>query len=145
MRCSSCEKFVSLELNEEPEENSEPEAQDDGESGATVTAEYRIVRTCGDCGQDMKSATFNLEGEVELGMGEGDDTTPGHAPDCDPDSRELEVEVDSVEATEEGGGRYKKAFYGVVLEATVTCSCCGAHGSLTLSDKCAASAMDEEG
>lgn len=157
-RCPDCNKFVSLETNE-PEEDSieidsEPtatsseeseESEGSGAEGETVepsenkpeprtghiSATYRIVRVCADCGTELKEATIEMEEDVEIPAGhEGDD-------------HELEIEGEA-ESTEKGGGRYAKSFYGVHVHYTVSCSC-GAAGLLEgdLEDEVAASHMDE--
>lgn len=60
MRCPSCEKFVSYD---EPECEEQDSAAVDG---TTVTANVRVVLKCADCGDELKEATFDLEGEAAL-------------------------------------------------------------------------------
>jgi hypothetical protein len=124
MRCPDCSKFVGLDM-------ADPEVGDleVGEDG-TVTCEVRIVRTCAECGQELKEANFSLEAQVPVEGHEGE----GH---------ELSVEESSVEPIEEGGGRYAKSYYGATVNATVTCSCGKFKEDVELSDKCSASGMDE--
>ncbi len=56
-RCPTCEKFVSLEPNEDPEWNSDPEIDEDG----AVTGELRVVLNCAECGEEMKETTIELD------------------------------------------------------------------------------------
>lgn len=80
-RCPGCNKFAGLEL-QEPEVNDE---NFDGDSGQ-IAAEVRIVRTSTCCGEEMKEATLELEGDAsseiddwiarkleEEGLDEGED------------------------------------------------------------------------
>lgn len=41
--------------------------------------------------------------------------------ECDCEDKDWEISEDSVEGTEEGGGRYKKSYFGFCLHATVKC------------------------
>jgi hypothetical protein len=131
MRCPDCNKFVSLDLAEV--EVSDLEVSEDG----TVTATARISRTCAECGQELKSAELELETQVDVGKhgadGEGDHE--GH---------ELSVEDTDTDAIEEGGGRYKKSYFGVKVSFTVTCSC-DPNWSIDgeMEDKVPASSMEE--
>jgi len=124
MRCPDCSKFVSLEL-QEPEENS---AEFDPQTG-TIEAEYRLVRNCADCGTELKETTISLSGEVDVAEHQGE----GH---------ELTAEF-TAEATEDGGGRYAKSYFGVSCICTVTCSCGELDENVDMSDKVAASEMEE--
>lgn len=130
-RCESCAKFVGLEL-QDPEVDS---LDIDAEGG--ITAQVRIVRNCADCGTEMKEATFDLELEVPEDI-VADHKGEGH---------ELEVEEDGIEMIEEGGGRYKKSYYGAEVKCTVSCSCQkegdGPLWEGTWDDKIPASGMDE--
>lgn len=143
MRCPSCEKFVSMEMQDPEQENIEIEAdalspEEAAElsaagdsSTATVRASYRIVRACADCGEELKEATLEMETEVEIPAGHtGDD-------------HELEVEETSVDATEKGGGRYAKSYFGAHVYFSVTCTCEHLEVTGEMSDEIAASHMDE--
>jgi hypothetical protein len=124
MRCPNCNKFVSLDFSEPEVENIS--VSDDG----SVTAEVRIVRTCADCGDELKTASLSLEVQVDV----GDHSGEGH---------ELEVEEDALEQIEEGGGRYKKSYFGARVDFTVSCSCGKLSVSGGMEAKVAASGMDE--
>ncbi len=78
----------------------EPEA-------GTITGSIRVVRKCGECGDELKEANFDIEqdtglGEVELKAGE-----------------EVEVEADTPEPSESGGGRYAKNMVGFSVNVSV--------------------------
>lgn len=189
MRCPGCEKFVSLEMGD-------PEVQDSNvDTDGTVTITVRIVRTCADCGEEMKEATLemtttptpenlnghvNRESKVPLWMvtfdgvdhAEGD----GHRErevECEDEPtqdwlqkhldesvtlisveriadvfHDLQIEVDNVEPIEEGGGRYKKSYFGAEVSFRVTCTCDEHEKDRwsfdgTVNDKVSASGMDE--
>lgn len=110
MRCDQCNKFVSFDDSNEPEINDES-IEDDG----NVLIEARIVLTCAECGQEMKSADFTFETSVD------DDTVAAHKGE----GHELEVRAESPEMTTriEGKGRGAKTFYGVDLSCEVYCAC----------------------
>lgn len=104
-----------------------------------VSASVRLVRCCQECSDELKEATLDLEDDVPeeiLHEHEGD----GH---------ELSVEEDSAEATEEGGGRYAKSYFGAIVRYAVHCSCkTDSDGNDAIyegevSDKVAASHMEE--
>lgn len=125
MRCESCAKFVSLETQD-------PEVDRLEMNGEDLVAEVRIVRCCADCGSEMKEAALVAEAPCPL-------------EDCDcGDDQDLELDgEDTVELVEEGGGRYKKSYYGFQMTASVKCLKCGASASVQLSEKAAASEFEE--
>ena len=126
MRCPNCSKFVSLEM-QEPEENATDFDTETGE----ITADYRIYRTCAECGEEMKEATIEFS----------DNADPNFMEEHQGESHQLDA-VFSAEPLEEGGGRYVKSFFGVDLTVEITCTC-GATESVSLSEKIAASYMEE--
>jgi len=129
MRCDSCNKFVGLDF-------SDPELESIEVDGTSATATVRIVRTCSDCGQELKEATLEMEDTFD---GPKDEDAAGEDKEHD-----LSVEDDSVEQIEEGGGRYAKSYFGASVRYTVSCACgCGFTHSGDMSDKIAASQMDE--
>jgi hypothetical protein len=145
MRCPDCQKFTSLEL-QDPEvsgltvEYQEPE---DNQSEPTfyITGTVRIVRNCGECGQEMKEANFELEQTLELGENVQFTITDKLRADPSP-FENVTVEEDGVEAIEEGGGRYQKSYFGATVHLTVYLDAI-AIASGDWSDKVPASAMDE--
>jgi len=153
MRCPQCEKFTSLEMGDPELESINLDADlGDGKLGsAAVTATVRIVRTCGECGDELKEATLELEGESgEIDVSDHasvkkqpDGTEqPAWNPGC-----ELQVEEEDVSPIEEGGGRYKKSYFGATVSYKITCACQKDKAAPIhegeLSDKVAASAMEE--
>lgn len=131
MRCPSCEKFVGLELAEEPEGHDDL----DIELGV-VTGSIRIVRLCAECGDELKEANFDVEVTLDKLADEAHEEKGEH------DVHEQSVEIDDCEMIEEGGGRYKKSYYGVKISFTGKCSC-GVEESGSFEDKVPASGMDE--
>lgn len=116
----------------------EPELQSEDFDQATgeFSSEIRIVRKSECCGEEMKESTFSFDGAVPeeiVKAHQGD----GHG-------LEMEFEVDSIE---EGGGRYAKSYFGVVLNVTARCSCQKPGDEPlwadSVSDKVPASSMDE--
>lgn len=127
-RCEQCQKFVSLELGE-PEVDSE-NIDTDGQIEVSIT----LTRNCADCGSEMKSYTYELEATAEIEGHKGE----GHT---------LELELDTPEADEGGGGRYAKNMISVEVGATVRCSCQDKDADLlwsdTLTDSAAASDFED--
>ena len=135
-RCPDCQKFVSLEMQDPEVESCEIDI--DG----AITASVRIVRSCAECSTEMKEATLEIEYTPDEDEAKIVEEHQG-------DAHELIVEDGySVEALEEGGGRYAKSFFGATLSVSVRCKC--QKGAIVeplftveLSDKVSASAMDE--
>jgi hypothetical protein len=125
MRCPDCNKFVGLEFQD-------PEVNDLEYSGGQVLGNVRLVRTCSECSQELKDAALDIEATVDPKWAEKHD---GH---------DISVEFEP-EQIEEGGGRYKKAFFGAGGTITVTCSDCNESTEVEWSDKVAASDMEEIG
>lgn len=165
MRCPDCSKMVSLDFGDPEIEDfsCSVELDDEGNLVAELSASARIVRSCADCGTELKEATLDLSYEgVALGHdllvgalggvahveavpeGERGGNTPkpwrwakGHSP------RQPGSEPDSVDQVEEGGGRYKKSYFGACVSVEVECECGEVLCTVEATDKVAASAMDE--
>jgi hypothetical protein len=158
MRCPDCNKFVSLELADEPEAELEV-------SEGVVSGTVRLVRQCADCGTELKEASFDVEvslptlvehaaevaakrEEREKERKEKEDEAKATGKEIadededEDDEHEMEVDVDESQGTEEGGGRWKKSFFGVEVTFTAKCSC-GKEEQGNFEDKIAASHMDE--
>lgn len=59
MRCPDCNKFVSFDTEQDPEEsNASIDAQ------GHVAINVRIVNSCADCGTELKEAEFVLESDA---------------------------------------------------------------------------------
>lgn len=114
VRCSSCEKFVSLETQE-------PEVSDTtgeiNETGVYIQASATTNRNCAECSDTLKSLELEYELEVPIEDFKGyselsdEDKVALEAEMANGDSSQaldLSVEEDSTEADESGGGRYKK-------------------------------------
>jgi hypothetical protein len=146
MRCENCQKFVSLEM-QDPEvsdlqvEYCPPPKEDaDGEHAFSVTGSVRIVRVCAECNLEMKEATLDIDQTIVLG--ENVDTQDWKEFAKKHDLGTVEVEDGGAEALEEGGGRYKKSYYGATLNLDITVDG-ETVGSVTWTDKVAASEMEE--
>lgn len=149
MRCPDCNKFVGLEFQDPEDVNldmSGEELTDDGELCLLVSMQCRIVRNCADCGNELKEANLEVsddEANVESAgldkciekKGDGYAWKDGHG--------DLSISETSVNQIEEGGGRYAKAYFGAEVEYEVKCKCGEVLHTGTVSDKVAASAMDE--
>lgn len=143
MRCPDCNKFVSMELGEPEVDSIEVEDADYDESGkgtGKVVCSVRVFRACADCGTELKEATLELEGEFELPpKDEAKAETEGEEAE-----HAFEVEETSIDQIEEGGGRWKKSYFGAEVFYTVTCGCgCEFSHEGSFSDKVAASEMEE--
>ncbi len=155
MRCPDCNKFVSMEVSD-PEVDT-LEVDTDG----TVNITVRIVRTCAECGTELKEATLEFstqdytqivedhikefhperpkvpegEGEVEVEAPEGEEKVYA-------DEVELDISEEGVEALEETEKRV--SYFGAEVQFCIKCESCNkditdgaAH------DRVAASEMEE--
>lgn len=152
MRCPDCSKFVSLEMSDPEDVNLDVESTLDGETlSLSVSMSARIVRCCADCGTELKEANIEASEEVEV-----DATTlvkcvhAGAVSNgvtmyewLDDKHGDPEISDTSVEQIEEGGGRYAKSFFGATVGYEVKCKCGESLHTGEISDKVAASAMDE--
>lgn len=136
--CPGCNKFAALEFQE-------PEIENDVTiDGTLVQAQVRIYRTSECCGEEMKEATLEMEEEID---------PKTFAEHIDPETlkplegHDLAIENDDPEQVEEGGGRFKKSYFGASVEFRVRCSCQEENADPlyvgTLTDKISASGMDE--
>lgn len=129
-RCSSCNKFVSVE-QQEPEFE---EVEFDPDSNE-ATCSVRIVDACPECSTEIREAsldlTFQFDDLAEHG-GEGSDGEHELSGD---------VEGEADEKTE-GKGHGLKTFHGVAAKLKVTCSC-GWSAESETSDHVQVSHMDE--
>jgi hypothetical protein len=148
MRCPSCEKFVSYDTEVEPEEQTEPEVTDQ-----TVTAEYRRVLTCADCGEELKEATIEIDGEISCDL-PCKETKQGKKLGEEEPEHEWTVESSSASATERSQttdrhgrpitrARYMRHFYGVEVTVELKCQKCGTEHSQTFDNDEQASGFDE--
>ena len=141
-RCPDCNKFVSLDTDEEPEVE-HLDTDDDG----NVTATARIVNKCGECGTELREGTVELESdcteEVITHLKDAGIDTEVEGFDVGKvEGHQLEVEEGDLGRDQEGGGRYAKSYYVALVGFTLKCSCGWEHeGELT--GKIAASHMDE--
>jgi hypothetical protein len=133
MRCDQCNKFAAYD------DSTEPEVDLDFNEDGSYSGQVRIVLTHDECGQELKEASFDFEGEVPeevIKKHRGD----GHVLDLEADSGELTSRY-------EGKGRYTKTFYGYDVALNLTCNC-QEHGAESLwqgsaTDDIQASYMDE--
>ncbi len=155
MRCPQCNKFVSYDTDVEPEE----ESQD--VEGTTFTGSYRRVLQCGDCGEDLKELTIEVEHdfsgdvvETEASKEEADKVDEKSADKASkPHEHEFEIESCAVSATtgsvtkDRHGrpitrARYMATLYGVECAVEVKCEC-GATAEFTAEASERASSFDE--
>jgi hypothetical protein len=145
MRCPNCNKFVPFDTEVEPEEESQ-EVDD-----MTFKASYRRVLQCGECGEDLKEAT--LEVEYDFSKDVQDEEEEGK-----PKQHEHEFEIESCEVepttgavTKDRNGRtirssrYMKTLYGVKCSVEVKCGVegCEAQASFDCEQDEQASAFEE--
>jgi hypothetical protein len=146
-RCPDCHRFVSPDVDNEPEEQSPAEVAEDG----TVTASYRIHNDCPDCSTELAETTFDLEApapeDVDLEAHQGTD----HELTCEVTREER---TDRYKTTDRKGNpikssRYQPHMFGVEIDVSVSCSC-GKGGpnddgvlyEVTLEDETQSSYMD---
>lgn len=134
MRCPDCNKFVSME-NADPDVDVESSLE--GHT-ISVTGSIRAVRTCAECGTELKELSFDIDEKIEIealegfkelsaddqqlvkGILSGDQDLPeGNTAD----DYEIECDVEDGEtSTDESGGRGKKNMLitNVTMEIKVT-------------------------
>jgi len=133
-RCSSCNKFCSLD--EADPEIGTLEIDEDG----NISGDARIANNCAECGQEVTEATVDLEGtHEEAGKHISNAQQKG--------KHELSVEEEGAERTQrsQGKGRGCRTYYGVEVEVKVACSCGKEFESTTAKGEVQASGMDEVG
>lgn len=134
MRCNQCNKFVSNDTEQEPQEQDEPKIE-----GITFTASYDRVIACAECSQELRSALIEFCEKLEI----PEKCEPTDEPSEDGQHEwEFDLEVTPSERTE-GKGRGIRTFYGVEVSGMATCSKCGTEVTLSLSEDVQASSMDE--
>lgn len=103
-RCIDCNKFVSLEQEENIE--IENEQYEDGE----LLIDVRLVLNCAECSSEVREASCSYQ-------------EPVVCPKCD--GKELEVSTIDGEPSDRwtGKGRYARHFWGVNMEAHLKCAC----------------------
>lgn len=161
-RCGQCNKFVSYEGGEEPEENGDFEVTHQSDTSVEVAGAVDRLLNCADCGNELKRATIEFNIEVDFQHAEGcpvlekEDGEDDGDDDVEP---EYEIET-SFEASEEtqtqhwdkrkkkmvpSKPRYWRQFYGVAVTGTVTCTHCKATAEFEETTNEAASAFEETG
>lgn len=150
MRCPDCSKMVSygdptVEISDE--EVSIQKEEGDRNFSGEVTCSARLVLPCGDCNTELKETTFEFAIPFEHTCPEGTVIT-----------EEDEGEEFSVSVEGEGTDRYQsknpktgkpiphrfqKHFFGVDIQADVTCPHCKEEFQVTGNEECQASSMDE--
>jgi len=111
MKCPSCSKFASLEM-QDPEVNN-LSLEGDGVD-REISFEVRIVRNSECCGDEMKEYTFSDNADPSDEISDKIAEILSKDPEA-----EFDVEEDSVSQVEEGGGRYKKSYYGFTLSVKI--------------------------
>lgn len=112
MKCPSCNKFCGLEM-QDPEVNGVDFDASDLDS-ITLTAEVRIIRNSECCGDEVKEYNFSAEADLDADLIEKMKAVKLANPDVEFEATEGEAEI-----VEEGGGRYKKSYFGFRLEVAV--------------------------
>lgn len=65
-RCPDCNKFVSLELADDPDVQScEVEASEDGKTGL-MRLTVHLIKICAECGTELAEKELELEVNVDL-------------------------------------------------------------------------------
>lgn len=71
MRCPNCNKFVSYDGSEEPEESGEFEVAHTGDRSVTVTGSADRLLNCADCGTELKRGNLEFDIDVVIEHEEG--------------------------------------------------------------------------
>lgn len=145
-RCQNCNKFTALEMQDPDVESFDVEFDLDaatGELSINASGTVRIVRTSECCGGEMKEASLELTEESTVPREAlGDLVVQAAGLWVWRDGVEPGYDHDDPQPIEEGGGRYAKSYFGAEVTYRVTVGDKVVHEA-TLSDKCAASGMDE--
>lgn len=112
MRCTSCNKFVSFDCDNEPEDQgfevsvqdqSEPFTVNDKEFVTVtleVTGSIRMVNNCADCGQEMAEANLELTGHLDIEVpAVRDESVEGGIRAFD--DAEFSIDIDSISREDE--------------------------------------------
>lgn len=137
-RCTSCNKMCSLTV-EEPEEQS---IDIEGTEEPTVTAQVRIERRSECCGDSVKEVIFDFEMAVVAYHEKDSDDVVDYRKCTQTEGHEWELDDPTYDTVEEGGGRYAKSYYGVVINVDATCKGCELRATFEDSEKCAASEFE---
>jgi hypothetical protein len=120
-RCESCNKFVSLELDDSPDVDS----SELGDGDESLVLEATVMYACAECSTEMRTGT------VEATVVFSDDVKEAIHAHCG--SKSVEAEIASCE--ENGTGKKNDPIKVVVeFSYTVTCDGCDAeitHGTIT--------------
>lgn len=117
MRCPDCNKFVGLD-------EADPEL-DLSVEDAVVSGTVRIVRTCAECGQELKEASFDVEVDLSddlTPIGEGESAT---YEGVEFDLVEEDAQMTSRTQTHDRNGkpiknsRYMRSYYGAEVTVKV--------------------------
>jgi hypothetical protein len=113
MRCPSCSKFVSYDTDVDPEEQGDAELD-----GTGLSASYRRVLCCAECGDELKEATIEVTADLDFPDGVDPEQCPGSEDDqaerepgteVPKASHDWEIEVDATSTTNTIGGEWATA------------------------------------
>jgi hypothetical protein len=129
--CSDCNKFVSLNSDEEPDVSLD--VMSDGQ----VTGNVQIVNTCESCGTIIRSADFDVEMNTSEFTADTGYTLEAYIKSLDGKDCSLEYEIAAPNGAErtmrtEGKGRSTKTFYGASMELTLTVTMTPKEGNPTV-------------
>lgn len=94
-------------------DNGEPEIEVEVDEEGNISANVRLVRTCMDCGTELKEANVEAEAQVS------EEFAAKHKGE----GHNLSVEATGEDVSETGGGRYKKNVIECTFTARVSCDC----------------------
>lgn len=149
MRCPSCGKFVSFDVDVEPEETGDPEYD-----GTTLTVEVRRVLTCAECGDELKEASFELQCDVQIDHTEecldsgrmaemeGGDPEPDYSTSLSYSST-VRVQQKDRHGKPIRNPRYQRTYYGVEADGEVECERCHQTAPVMMADELQASGFEE--
>jgi hypothetical protein len=144
-RCSSCNKFVSLDP-------AEPEVDLDINNEGNITGTVRLVLACAECGDELKEYNFDVD---ESASDKIEEHILAHQASEELFSLEIESDIgeneDHFENTDKNTGkpipfRFQKHFYGYLVGATITCTlpeCKDWEANVEIKDNAQASSFDD--
>jgi hypothetical protein len=153
MRCGSCEKMVSHEVELEDDSPS-PDvtvASWDPETRIAefeARAEVTVKLVCADCSDDLATTELELEGSVDHTCQEGDEEPEVLNEACTLDASDRKQATkhrllkNGTVQTKPVPYRYQKRFYGAEGTITFRCGRCQADLEVEVSDEVQASSME---
>ena len=145
MRCPDCRKFVPFDTELEPQEEQAPALEEE-----TLTASYRRVLACAECGTELKEAMIEFQIDISTHVA----MDPCSASETEQRTHSWSLvsceatPMEDMKTTDRRGrkitkARYMTKLYGVEVSAAIKCDACGEEESFAEKQSEAALAFEE--